>query len=220
MRKQGNVFLWTGILLLVLFAVWTMLIQIVNVQIAGETKMPVGFASFNCWFHDLTGTHMYLYTITDWLGLVPLFICFVFGGLGFVQLIRRKSLWKVDPDLIVLGIYYILVIFAYLIFEMIPLNYRPIFIEGRLEASYPSSTTLLVLSVMPTLVFQVRRRLRRKNRIRVISVLSALFTVFMVVGRLLSGVHWFTDIAGSVLLSASMFCVYGAVVILYCKEEK
>lgn len=41
---------------------------------------------------------------------------------------------------------------------MIPVNYRPVLIEGRLEASYPSSTTLLVVSVMPTLMFQAYRR--------------------------------------------------------------
>ena len=101
---------------------------------------------------------MAIYTITDWLGLVPIFVCMTFGGVGFVQLIKRKSLFKVDRDLIFLGIYYVAVIFGYLIFEMIPINYRPILIDGMLEASYPSSTTLLVLSVMPTLVYQVNRR--------------------------------------------------------------
>ena len=94
---------------------------------------------------------MVIYTITDWLGLVPIFICLIFAGIGLAQLIQRKSLFRVDYDIIVLGIYYIIVIFGYLIFEMIPINYRPVLIDGFMEASYPSSTTLLVLSVMPTL---------------------------------------------------------------------
>ena len=101
---------------------------------------------------------MRLYVITDWLGLVPIAVCMGFGVLGLTQLIRRRSLFKVDPDIIILGIYYIIVIAAYLIFEMIPINYRPVLIDGFLEVSYPSSTTLLVLSVMPTLVLQVKRR--------------------------------------------------------------
>ena len=94
------------------------------------------------------------------MGLVPIFICIIFGGIGFVQLIKRKSLFKVDCDIILLGIYYIIVIGYYLIFEMIPINYRPMLVEGFMEASYPSSTTLLVLSVMPTLIYQVNYRLK------------------------------------------------------------
>ena len=80
---------------------------------------------------------MEIYTITDWLGLVPIFICMIFGGIGCVQLMKGRSLFKVDYDIILLGKYYVLVVFGYLIFEMIPINYRPILIEGFMEASYP-----------------------------------------------------------------------------------
>ena len=219
MMERGKRLLWTGVLLYVLFIVWTILIQTVDVQPAGETGTEVGFASFNCWFHEWTGVRMTLYTITDWLGLIPVFICFVFGVVGFMQMIRRKSLLKVDRDILLLGVYYILVILGYLIFEMISINYRPILIEGRMEASYPSSTTLLVLGVMPTLSFQTERRLRGKRGKAAIYVLSVLFSLFMVIGRLLSGVHWITDIAGSVLLSMGLFFVYQGVVLSYCKEK-
>ena len=120
---------------------------------------------------------------------------------------------KVDPDIILLGFYYVLVILGYLIFEMIPINYRPIFIEGRLEASFPSSTTLLVLSVMPTLVFQSERRLKHPGVKKAIFVLTSLFSLFMVMGRLVSGVHWLTDIVGSVVLSMGLFFIYKGVVL-------
>ena len=162
---------------------------------------------------------MWLYTVTDWLGLVPVFIFLMFGGIGFVQLMQRKKLLKVDRDILLLGIYYLLVIFGYLVFEMIPINYRPTLIEGRLEASYPSSTTLLVLSVMPTLVFQTHRRLKNRKAKRIIDIMTVIFSLFMIIGRLVSGVHWLTDIIGSVLFSAGLFCIYRAVVLLYCKEE-
>ena len=99
------------------------------------------FATLNGWFHRLTGVHMWVYTVTDWLGLVPILICVCFGCLGLYQLVKRKSLKKVDSDIILLGIYYILVIFGYLIFEVVHINYRPVLIEGALEASYPSSVT-------------------------------------------------------------------------------
>ena len=161
---------------------------------------------------------MAIYTITDWLGLVPIFVCLVFGGVGLVQLTTRRNLFKVDCDIILLGIYYILVIFGYVIFEMIPINYRPILIEGIIEASYPSSTTLLVLSVMPTLIFQVNCRIKNVIVRKAINIPAVMFAAFMVIGRMISGVHWFTDIVGSVILSAGLFCIYKAVVLLCNKE--
>jgi len=219
MKKNGKSVLFLGIMLIVAFAVWTALIQIVDVQPIGQNGTDIGFASFNRWFHKLTGVHMAIYIITDWLGLIPLFVCMIFGGIGFVQLVKRRCLFKVDYDIIFLGIYYVIVIFGYLIFEMIPINYRPILIEGFLEASYPSSTTLLVLSVMPTLVFQVNRRLKNTVVKKTISILTIIFSAFMVIGRLVSGVHWFTDIVGSFMISAGLFCIYKAVVLLCYKEE-
>lgn len=206
--KKENKDLLLALILLAAFVLWTILIQVVDVQTAGQNGTEIGFAAFNVWFHRITGTHMTLYTITDWLGLVPILICLCFGVLGLVQWIRRRSLLRVDPDLILLGIYYVLVIFAYLIFEMVPINYRPVLINGILEASYPSSTTLLVLSVMPTLKYQIDRRSESGMIRKVTTGFVLLFSVFMVLGRLISGVHWATDIIGSVLLSAGLFMLY------------
>ena len=220
MKKNGKKQLITGVSFMLVFVIWTWLIQKVDVQPVGQTGTDVGFAAFNCWFHKLTGVHMGLYTITDWLGLVPVFVCIVFGGIGFWQLIKRKNLFKVDTDLIYLGIYYVIVIFGYLFFEMCPINYRPILIEGILEASYPSSTTLLVLSVMPTLVLQANRRIENRYLKRIICAFTIVFSVFMVIGRLVSGVHWFTDIMGAVFLSTGLFYLYKAVVLILSGDKK
>ena len=219
MKKNGKNILITGMIMLILFAVWTVLIQTVDVQAVGQNGTNIGFANLNTWFHKTTGVHMWVYTVTDWLGLVPIFICIIFGAVGLVQLIKRRSLLKVDKDIILLGIYYILVIFGYLIFEMIPINYRPILIEGRMEASYPSSTTLLVMSVMPTLAFQVHRRIRNTTVRYGLYAFTVLFTAFMVVGRTVAGVHWLTDIAGSVLLSSGLYLVYQGTVKLTDKNN-
>lgn len=208
-----------GIALIAVFAVWTMLIQFVDVQAIGVNETLVGFATFNGWFHKLTGVHMTLYVVTDWLGLVPVFVCMFFGGVGFIQLVKKRSLLKVDLDIIFLGVYYILVIFGYLIFEMVPINYRPVLIEGFMEASYPSSTTLLVLSVMPTLIFHTNKRLKSVMAKRIIVILAILFSVFMVIGRLICGVHWFTDIVGSVILSAGLFCIYRGIVLMNWRSD-
>ena len=212
MKRNEKTHLLAGIGFLIAFLLWTVLIRCIDVQAAEPGGTNVGFAAFNLWFHKLTGVHMTVYTFTDWLGLVPIAVCLGFGVVGVFQLIRRRSLLRVDPDIILLGLYYILVILAYLVFEMVPINYRPILIGGALEASYPSSTTLLVLSVMPTLVFQVGRRCERKTVTRAVSIIVVLFSAFMVIGRAVSGVHWATDIVGSVLLSFGLFKLYQSAV--------
>ena len=213
MKTKGIKNLISGIVFIIAFMIWTILILILDVQPIGVKGTNIGFATINSWFHSLTGVNMTLYTITDWLGLVPIFICMIFGLVGLIQLIKRKNLLKVDFDIIILGVYYVIVVLCYLIFEMIPINYRPVFINGFMEASYPSSTTLLVLGVMPTLVFQAKRRIKSNKIKKIICVITILFSAFMVVGRLVSGVHWITDIVGSVLLSMGLFHVYKGVVL-------
>ena len=208
MKQNEKTHLRAGTGFLIAFLLWTVLIRCVDVQAAGPHRTKVGFAAFNLWFHELTGVHMTIYTITDWLGLVPIAVCLGFGLVGVFQLIRRRSLLRVDPDIILLGVYYILVILAYLAFEMIPINYRPVLINGVLETSYPSSTTLLVLSVMPTMLFQIDRRTNKPLVRNVTGIFVIAFSAFMVIGRLISGVHWATDIIGAVFLSMGLFLLY------------
>lgn len=213
MKTKGKKFLALGIILIFIFAVWTVLITTVDVQPVGINDTDIGFATLNCWFYRLTGINMMLYDITDWLGLVPLFVCFFFGFIGLCQMIKRKSLFKVDCDILILGLYYVTVILCYFVFEALPINYRPVLINNNMEGSYPSSTTLLVLSVMPTLGFQLKRRIKN-NKIKAINVMIILFSVFMVTGRLISGVHWLTDIIGSCISSAGLYMIYRGIVLL------
>ena len=220
LKENEKKCLITGIALTAFFILWTILIQTVDVKSVGVNGTDIGFSKINCWFHSLTGVNMTLYNITDWLGLVPVFICVLFGCFGFIQFIKRKSLFKVDKDIIILGFYYVIVIFGYLIFEMIPINYRPILINGFMEASYPSSTTLLVLSVMPTLNFQAKKRIKNRWVKNIICIISIIFSAFMVIGRLVSGVHWVTDIIGSCFLSGGLFYIYKSAVFSFCKNNR
>lgn len=219
MKKSEKKTLLMGSIFLAMFAVWTALILTVDVQPLGQSGTSIGFATFNCWFHHFTGVNMAIYTITDWMGLVPVVICLIFAGIGLVQLVKRRSLFRVDADIMILGVYFVIVFLAYAIFETIPINYRPILIEGRMEASYPSSTTLLVLSVMPAVIEQIHRRFSGIRVKRIITIAAIAFSVFMVTGRLVSGVHWFTDIVGGELLSAGLFKLYKAAVMLALKER-
>lgn len=214
MKRKSKIRFISGLIFITLFIMWTLAVVSVDVKPVGVNGTSVGFATLNTWFHNLTGVNMTLYTITDWLGLVPVFVCLIFGVVGLIQLIKRRSLLKVDFDIIALGVYYVIVILGYLVFEMIPINYRPILINGFLECSYPSSTTLLVLSVMPTVIFQSNKRLQNPKIKKTTMFITIVFSLFMVIGRLVSGVHWITDIIGSCILSAGLFYIYKSVVLL------
>lgn len=206
MKKSRD--LIAGGAMLAAFALWTVLIRTADVRAVGPEGTKVGLAGCNLWFHRLTGVHLGLYTVTDWLGLVPIAVGLAFAALGALQWIRRGRLLSVDPDILLLGIYYLAVLFFYLFFEAVPLNYRPILLNGALEASYPSSTTLLVLSVMPTLTFQLRRRRSGPLVKRAAGPLASSFSALMVMGRAASGVHWASDIVGALLLSGGLFRLY------------
>lgn len=197
--------------LIALFVLWTAAIKYFDVQSIGPGGSAVGFAVLNGFVHELFGVHMPLYVITDWLGIVPL--CFVLGFavLGIIQLIKRKSLFKVDSDILALGGFYIAVLAVYFLFETVVINYRPVLIDGCLEASYPSSTTMLVMCVIPTAIMQFKVRIKNKLLKKIIIFASTAFTVFMVIGRLASGVHWFTDIVGGAILSAGLVTLYSGI---------
>ena len=192
------------------FAVWTVAVCFVDVQSIGPQGSAVGFGTVNGAFHRLTGVHMALYTITDWLSLIPVAVICGFGLLGLVQWIRRKRLQRVDQSILVLGGFYLVVMVFYLLFENLVINRRPVLIGGFLEASYPSSTTMLVMCVMPTAMLQLKQRFKAPAQKAVCAAIAA-FIAFMVMGRLLSGVHWLTDIIGGALLSAALVLLYSAI---------
>lgn len=206
--KKNRSNLYFACLLFAIFLLWTAAICVIDVQPISPNGSSVGFAAWNQFIHSKIGVHMWLYTITDWLGLIPVFFIMAFGILGLIQWINRRHIGKVDFSILVLGGFYIVVLAAYLLFEEIVVNYRPVLIDGYLEASYPSSTTMLTLCVMPTAMMQLKERIKNVTVKRVIAVIIAIFTAFMVIGRLISGVHWFTDIIGGVLLSGSLVMGY------------
>ena len=217
MKKETKQNFGIAAILLGAFVVWTAAVRLVDVQPIGPQGSAVGFATINGWVHDLTGVHMSLYTVTDWLGLVPIGIAMGFALLGLIQWIKRKHLRQVDYSIIVLGGFYLLVMAAYVLFEVFVINYRPVLINGCLEASYPSSTTMLALCVMPTTLMQLNARIKSQTLKRWVGFGITAFILFMVIGRLLSGVHWFTDIIGGALLSAGLVMLYYSITSLEIK---
>ena len=203
MKRNRTHFLLPG-LLLGAFLLWTAGVCLVDVRTIGPMGSEVGFAGLNGWFHSLTGVHWWLYDLTDLLGLASLGICGGFGLQGLCQWIRRKSIRRVDGELLALGGFYLAVLAVFFLFELLEVNYRPVLIQGRLEASYPSSTTMLALCVLPTAMLRLRSRWVR--------FLLAALTSFLVLGRLLCGVHWVSDIIGGALLSVGLVTLYRCII--------
>ena len=193
---------------LALFVLWTAAVCLIDVKPIGPLGSSVGFSCLNGFVHSLIGVHMELYTITDILSIVPLGFAGGFGILGLIRWIKRGKISKVDSSILVLGIFYAAIIVTFIFFEFFPVNYRPVLIEGILEPSYPSSTTLLVMCVISSAAMQLDSRIKNVFFRRSINFLLYAFTAFMVFSRLFSGVHWISDIIGGVLLSFGLILLY------------
>lgn len=193
------------------FLLFTSLLTCVDVQPIDPQGSAVGFATVNGWAFRLLGVHLLWYHITDWLGVVAIVIAFAFAVTGLCQWVKRRSLRKVDRHILALGGFYLVVIACYIFFEMVVINCRPILMDGNLEASYPSSHTMIVVSIMATAAMAFRTLCpQKKGWCLAVDIFGAVVISVTVMGRLISGVHWLTDIVGGLLLSAALVVSYRA----------
>ena len=203
MKKRRKEILLCGGLFAIAI-IYTLLVKYIDVQAIGPNDSLVGFATINNFMFNLTGVNMLWYDITDWWGFVPLFIAFIYAIIGFIQMIKRRSILKVDKEILGLGVYYIIVIGLYIFFETYVINYRPILMDGILEASYPSSHTLLSVCICGSSLIINKYLFKNKNFFKAENIISILSILVIVIGRSISGVHWFTDIIGAILISIAL----------------
>ena len=208
-KKKRNFFIST--ILILLAVVFTILVKVVDVKQVGVNETSIGFATLNQFVFKTTGVNMIWYHITDWLGLVPIFMAMVYSLIGLIQLIKRKSLFKVDKEIIILGLFYVVVISIYIFFEKVIVNYRPILMNGFLEASYPSSHTLMTICLCGSSII-VNKTLFNNKMVKFANVLSAVIIAITIIGRLLSGVHWVTDIIGGILIGVALLMTLYSVI--------
>lgn len=204
-KKKRNFFIST--ILILLAVVFTILVKVVDVKQVGVNGTSIGFATINQFVFEATHVNMIWYHITDWLGLVPIFMAMIYSLIGLIQLVKRKSLFKVDKEIIILGLFYIVVIAIYILFEKVIVNYRPILMNGFLEASYPSSHTLMTICLCGSSII-LNKKLFNNKVTKVIDVLSLVIILITVIGRLISGVHWFTDIIGGIFISIALLMIF------------
>ena len=205
-------FICAGILF-ILFIVLILLLKKVDVATVGPEQTSVGFSGLNKSFHEMTGENMTLYKITDYLGYAALAVVGVFGLMGLIQLIQRKSLFKVDHAILALGVLYIVVMGMYVLFEKVIINYRPVIMEGdaHVEASFPSSHTVLAVVVLGSAMMMLSDYIQADGLRLALELLCIVVMVFLVIGRLFSGVHWLTDIIGGTLISGALLFLFAGV---------
>lgn len=201
MKNKKNILIC--VLLVLISIIYTLLVKYVDTSTIGPNGSVVGFSSLNSFVFNLTGNNMTLYKITEILGIIPILIALMYAVIGLIQVIDRKSL-KVDKELIALGILYIIVILIYVFFEKCIINYRPVIIDGVLEASYPSSHTLLSICICGSALLINKYLFKNKKIYKYINIVSIISMVLIVLGRLLSGVHWASDIIGSIIISITL----------------
>jgi len=212
MKKEVKFLAVLAASLFVAFALFTVLAATVDRAPIGPDGTEVGFSGINGDFRDSNGYNESLYKVTQALGYLALAVAGGFGVLGVWQLVRRKSVKKVDPEILLLGVFYIIVVLLYLLFNVAVVNYRPVIGPGETapEASYPSSHTVLAVCVFVTAGIVLFRYIKNKAAASAACAGLNVLAIFTVIGRALSGVHWLTDIIGGMILSAALVALYYA----------
>jgi len=192
--------------MLAVFLVYMVLVKTVDVQAIGPNGSEIGFASLNGAVFAILGSHEFFYSLSQVIGFLAFALCGAFGFLGLIQWIKRKRLAKVDQQIIILGLYYLVVIALYFFFTFVAVNYRPILeADGTLESSFPSSHTMLAACVFSAAAYYTRFLPQRFMYLRglLIKICYGLIGAILVF-RILAGVHWLTDIIGGIILSLAL----------------
>ena len=218
MNKKKRNFIISTILIL-LSIVFTVLVKVVDVEQIGPNQTSVGFATINKFVFDLIGENKIWYNITDLLDIIPILLVLGYAFIGFKQLIKRKSILKVDKEIIILGVFYIVVISLYVFFEKFIINYRPVLMDGVIEASYPSSHTFMTLFICGSGLI-INNRIFKNKTPKAINIILLIIIPIIVIGRLISGVHWFTDIIGGIIISSALLMSFYTTLSLFKKGNK
>ena len=203
--KKKNIMI--SVVLTVISVIYTLMVKYIDVKNIGPNNSSVGFSTINKFFMNMIGNHTFIYKISELLGYILLLLVLIYGCIGFYQLIKRKSLLKVDKELIKLGFFYVLMLIVYIFFEKVTINFRPVLIDGVLEASYPSSHTILSLCVgLSSLI--VSQKYFNKKYIKKINMITVILMCLVLLTRFISGVHWFSDILGGTIISFTLISYF------------
>ncbi len=219
MAKNKRSFMLSAILF-VLFIIFTIVVKFVDVHNIGPQGSVVGLATINNSFRNVLDYNATFYKISEILGYISLLLVGLYGVVGIKQLIEKKSLFKVDRSILLLGMFYILVAIIYVIFEFVVINYRPIILDEGLEASYPSSHTILSICVCISSFLVSKKVFKKEKLVNIFNIFTIILMILVVLTRLLSGVHWLTDIIGGIILSLALCTLFDSFLNINKKSKK
>ncbi len=209
--EKKNTSLLTTIILAVVTGIYTVLVCTVNKAPVGPEGTSVGFSSMNKAFADAIGFSSLWDKITDVMMIAAILAAVSFVVLGVMQLVKKKSVLKVDKAILALAAVYIVVVVLYVFFDKVPINYRPIIMpdETAPEASFPSTHTLVICTILSTAIVAWDRVFSDKKMIcNILKIAAIAVMVIGVAGRIIAGVHWITDIIAGLLFSATLTAAY------------
>ena len=211
MKNKKNII---AISLMVAFIVLTSLLKFVDVRNIGEGNSSSGLSFINKLSSGITYNET-LDKISDVFLIVSVLLVAIFAVIGCIQLIKRKSIFKVDREILLFGVSLIIMAVFWIFFEKAMIvNYRPIFIDGELESSYPSTHIMIVSFVCLSSVQMLENYLKKKAKILYIAAILIVVTTFTL--RLVSGMHWLTDCVGGVILGCLLYFIF----IAFCEKLK
>ncbi len=198
---------------LAIFVLYIFLVKKVDVAALGPTKdgitQSIGLSSLNkAYIDSIKESNFVLYKITDLASLLTLPIGVIFLVIGIYELAKRKNIFKVDANILALGVFYVLMFVTYLLFQFVVINYRPVLIDSEFEASFPSSTTMLSITFFVGTIDQINIYVKNKKLKWGLISFCIAFLLFLVIGRIVSGVHWISDIIGAVIISTALIFIY------------
>lgn len=207
MSKRRKLFLTTAILL-VIAIIYTLLVKYYDVASIGPKNSSVGFSGINALVHKTLPFNETWYKFTKYFGLIPVLYGVFYGIQGLMQLIKYKTLKKIDKRLIYLLTFYILMAITFVFFEKVIINYRPVLEDGALEASFPSTHTLIAVCFCASSLLISKYYIKDKKILKIFDIITYVLMIFLVVGRLIAGCHWLTDIMGGIIISTFLVSLF------------
>lgn len=156
--------------------------------------------------------------ITDVIVASAIAVVVVFACLGLYQWVSRKSLKKVDPQLLWMPLPLAIMAVVYFIFEkLIVLNVRP---NGSGEPSFPSTHVMITATVFFITMLIIPKYVKQKSLRIILEVIMVIMIILICIGRVLANMHWPIDVVGGVGFAFIFAEIYYLALKKTLKKEK
>ncbi|MBQ3436419.1 phosphatase PAP2 family protein [Candidatus Saccharibacteria bacterium] len=148
--------------------------------------------------------------ITNIILISSFVVLAVFAVLGLVQWISRKSLKKVDKQLLWMPLPLLLMAITYVVFDkFIILNVRP---NGSGEPSFPSTHVMVVATIFFVVALALPKYIKSKTARIVLELFIAALIGLTCVGRVVSQMHWISDTIGALVFAFIFSEIYRQII--------